>query len=55
MKLNKGRKKPHIAKGGPYDGKKLWLHTAGTLSFRVLSFDRRMGHYDADANWIFDE
>lgn len=55
MKLSKGRKTAHIARGGPYDGKTLWLHTAGTMSFRVTSFDRRKGHYDAKANWVFDE
>lgn len=55
MRTNKGRKVKYIANGGPYDGKELWLYSSGTMSFRVLSFDRRLGHYDAKANWVFDE
>lgn len=29
MRTTKGRKTAHIAKGGPYDGKTLWLYSAG--------------------------
>ncbi|QZA70489.1 hypothetical protein AH03_9 [Erwinia phage AH03] len=54
-KMSKGRKTQHVARGGPYDGRTLWLHTAGTLSFRVQSYDRRKGHYDQQGIWVFDE
>lgn len=31
--------------GGPYDGMKIPLSSASTLTFRVPSFDKRAGRY----------
>ncbi|UPT52987.1 hypothetical protein [Hafnia phage yong3] len=52
---SKGRKTKHRLIGGPFDGLDAYLFTAGTLEFRVPSFDSRKGRYNRDNVWEFTQ
>lgn len=44
-KAAKGYRQTFKLIGGPWDGQKVQLYTAGTLEFTVKSFDPRPGRY----------
>lgn len=39
--------------GGPFDGTRVKLDSAGTMAFSVPSFDKRLGRYNNDGQWEF--